>query len=354
MVNEFSKSGFNVITTLHKDFSDFKDWLSADRILDQKELEQAIEMDPDAALVVAPNSEGELEKITNKLKRNNIPVMGSSKYSLKISRDKWKTYQALEGIIPQPDSWETPPDKENTVIVKPKSGTGCEGVTISHPSQIDAENGKIYQDYKEGIHASCCLLAKEEKAIVLSLNKQFLNSSGDFFRYEGGYIPLEDRRKEKCIEISSKVVENLDLNGYCGIDFVLGEKSWFIEVNPRVTTSFVGLAQNIKSNLGEMLVDTIIKDNFPSKPELKGYSTIRMPRLERETKVDLSLVNKLKEIPEIVSPPSPVNSRLQKGAPIFLAANCEDSLDKSREKLRNRMKESLDLLGVDRNDVSWS
>ena len=44
------------------------------------------------------------------------------------------------------------------------------------------------------------------------------------------------------------------LQGYVGVDVVLGEEtSWLIEINPRPTTSYVGLRRVIDLNMAEAI-----------------------------------------------------------------------------------------------------
>ena len=61
---------------------------------------------------------------------------------------------------------------------------------------------------------------------------------------------LHPRRAEAC-ELAQRAVALVPgLRGYVGVDLVLGEETcWLIEINPRVTTSYVGLRRVVGLNM---------------------------------------------------------------------------------------------------------
>ncbi|MFN4050400.1 MAG: ATP-grasp domain-containing protein, partial [Acinetobacter pittii] len=58
--------------------------------------------------------------------------------------------------------------------------------------------------------------------------------------------------KEKIFEISKKACKILNLKGYIGIDFVIKDKIYLIEINPRITTSAIALQKSSNANIAKL------------------------------------------------------------------------------------------------------
>jgi predicted ATP-grasp superfamily ATP-dependent carboligase len=79
-------------------------------------------------------------------------------------------------------------------------------------------------------------------------------------RYEGGQAPLPDALSRRAQRLGKHAVEAVPgLKGFVGVDLVLGEDAhgrcdFVIEINPRLTTSYVGLRALARFNIaGAML-----------------------------------------------------------------------------------------------------
>ena len=60
------------------------------------------------------------------------------------------------------------------------------------------------------------------------------------------------------IELARRAVEVVPgLQGYVGVDLVLGEHPQVIEINPRLTTSYVGLRRFVRNNLMRVMLDLL-------------------------------------------------------------------------------------------------
>ncbi len=61
------------------------------------------------------------------------------------------------------------------------------------------------------------------------------------------------------------------LRGYVGVDLVLAEdKPFVIDVNPRLTTSYVGLSGAAGFNVAEAMMNAVLKNKLPDRQENKG------------------------------------------------------------------------------------
>lgn len=351
MVNEFSKAGFDVVTVIDKRLAGMADWLAADVHVNQDGLSTALECEPDVALVIAPEQGRELEEITTKLRKRGVVVLGPREDTIRVCADKWLTHRVLQGIVPQPRTWQKP-QSTGRVLVKPVDGVGGGGIKFAASSHRG--EGVIFQEFLEGEHASCCLLMGEGGGVVLSVNKQEIVIQPDQFRYVGGMIPFDHPLREKCAEIALKAAECLDLRGYCGVDLVISGSPYFIEANPRVTTSFVALAQVIRANLGEILVNVLINGATIPNPQLDGHSLMRLPKAKEKIRINVEEVSKLREIPGVISPPFTPDGIIQKGAPLFVVAESGSTIEDAKRKLEGTLNRAATLIGVKRDAIAWS
>lgn len=352
-INEFDEAGFEVVTTLNSEILGFEDWLCADEVYPQNRLEDALNDSIDAALIIAP--EDELPRIIRKIGEKNIPLLGPSLESVKIAGDKWETYKELRGIVPQPETWNEFVEEESPLFVKPRSGVGAEGVQlVSSGQDTFLEEDVVFQKPIQGVHASCCLLIKNGEGAVLSVNGQKIVSEDNYFEYVGGRIPLENSKKEECGEVALEAAKELGLKGYCGVDLVIGDKPYFMELNPRTTTSFVGLPKILEKNLGTLLTETLLENKPIPDPKLEGGTVFRILKINEKTTIPTEKIDKLKQIPEIISPPYAPKGKLEKDAPISLVlGKGKDSIEAKR-KMENGIMKALNILDVDENVVSWN
>lgn len=352
MTNEFSDAGFDVVSTLNRKAKELAKWLDVDNLYDHDGLDKAIRSNPDAALVMAPEKGGELEHIVSKLREEGISVLGAEKRPINISGDKWLTYNILKERIPQPRT-SVYPSKDDSELIKPRDGVGGGDVQVEPSGPFSASGNLLFQEFIEGEHVSCCLLMKEGKGEVLSVNKQEIMIRDGGLEYYGNSIPFTHEQEEACAETALKAAEILHMHGYCGVDLVLSEVPYFVELNPRPTTSFIGLARILQTNLGSLLVETIADDSDIPKPQLEGCSVIRIPKTKKKVKIETDELEELRKIPEVFAPPFATDGWLEEGAEVFVTVGTGNSFEKAEGKLKERAKEALERIGVEENAVAW-
>ena len=238
------------------------------------------------------------------------------------------------------------------VVFKPADGVGCSGLSIvKENTQIEKAISKIKseskntrfiaQEFINGISASVSLLSTGKKAKALSLNKQNINFSGPDGNssYEGGIVPFNYWLKQDVFNVAEKVVEAFSgLRGYVGVDFVLTEhKAFVVDVNPRLTTSYVGLRRVASFNVAETLVDAVLKGKLPSKPENRGvvcFSKIEAPSPTPQ------IFQKAAKLGTVISPPFPLNSNAKSCALIIGEG---ENLDEAKLRLEEAKKHLLNI-----------
>lgn len=167
---------------------------------------------------------------------------------------------------------------EGRHVVKPVSGCDAKGVRLT----TDAPGkGEFAQEYIEGEHFSvslvmsrvvgeACLYFSGNPPLVLAINRQFVTIGADgAFTYSGGETPVRHARGQEIIDTAVKTATVLGCQGYCGIDVVVADKVYVVDVNPRITTSIVGIAACMKEEIAALLVEAS-HGNAPKEVHLTG------------------------------------------------------------------------------------
>ena len=216
-----------------------------------------------------PESGGALERVSALLADAGVLLLGSPPRAVAVAADKWECHRRFvrAGLPTPPTVCVTPAGAEAAaarlgypVVVKPLDGAGCDGVSLATDAPA-AEGGParpalsraprvLVQRYVEGQAASVSLLVARGRSIALSLNGQRVRA-GAPFAYDGGVASLPHPRSAEARQLARRAVALVpDLCGYVGVDLVLGEETcWLIEINPRPTTSYVGLRRVIGLNM---------------------------------------------------------------------------------------------------------
>ncbi|HLZ08097.1 MAG TPA: ATP-grasp domain-containing protein, partial [Chloroflexota bacterium] len=76
-----------------------------------------------------------------------------------------------------------------------------------------------------------------------------------------GCTPLPEPLEGRALRIAAHAIEGIPgLFGFVGVDVVLGDdgRDWAIEINPRLTTSYVGLRGLAETNLAESMLQVAL------------------------------------------------------------------------------------------------
>ena len=124
--------------------------------------------------------------------------------------------------------------------------------------RIDFKQGRLERFYP-GIAASVAVLCGPSGLFPLPACRQRLSDDGRF-RYLGGSCPLEPALARRATSLAIRAIRSLaDPLGYLGVDLVLGadpngQDDVVIEINPRLTTSYVGLRAIASGNLAAAML----------------------------------------------------------------------------------------------------
>jgi predicted ATP-grasp superfamily ATP-dependent carboligase len=240
----------------------------------------------DAALIIAPETDGILAGLSAMGEEAGIPILGSNSVAVAIASDKAICYERFrQAELPTPLTRQTrfaaapqvADEMGYPLVTKPLDGVGCEGVClVTRPAGLaDAlallrratrHEEIILQSFIVGTHASVSLLIAEGRALALSLNGQNIES-GCPFAYRGGIVPLTHPAAARAFEVAQAAVGLVPgLQGYVGVDLVLTqEEALLIEINPRLTTSYIGLRRVLQFNLAQAIWNACRQGKLPAR-----------------------------------------------------------------------------------------
>jgi tyramine---L-glutamate ligase len=225
----------------------------------------------DMGLVIAPDHL--LSKFTMVLEQHTHNL-GCGFMTVALCANKVQTQRILKqhGIaVPG----EPGPGKR---IIKPVKGCAAQDVRLS---EEEPGEGEFAERYIEGEHLSvsiipnrvigdACLFFKGNPPLILAVNRQEIEiDSAGAFRYLGGETPVHPAREEEILSTARKVAEVLGCQGYCGVDMVVADKVYVVDVNPRITTSLVGIAACMDDEIARLLV-AASKGDGPATITLHG------------------------------------------------------------------------------------
>ena len=250
----------------------------------------------DAVLIIAPERGEILAKLTAEAETARIPVLGSNASAVTTAGNKAACHRLFrKAKLPTPRTYEVgfaaapllAKQMGYPLIVKPVDGVGAEGVyEIERPCdlaealdsvrQCTSREKILLQSYTAGTHASVSLIVEGNRCLPLSLNRQLIQT-GSPFKYLGSQVPLAHPSGEFAVELACSAVKLLPgLRGYVGVDMVLTEDSaQLIEVNPRLTTSYIGLRRLTPVNLAQVIWEACMKGILPDQVALTGRVTIK-------------------------------------------------------------------------------
>jgi predicted ATP-grasp superfamily ATP-dependent carboligase len=235
----------------------------------------------DATCVIAPELGGQLYTLAQGVTQRGRCLLGSTPIGIELASDKWllPRHLALHGIkaVPaMPFSDEILLREglgERSFVVKPRRGAGSTDVfVISTDADLAALPGfsqeMIATPWMDGVPASVLLLVNPSGApLPLLPSRQRLSRDGRL-KYLGGALPLDDEFAERATRLAERAVQAIPgLRGFVGVDLLLAtresagsqtpQEDVVVEVNARVTTSYVGLRALARDNLARLWLDTM-------------------------------------------------------------------------------------------------
>ncbi|MCI0640601.1 MAG: ATP-grasp domain-containing protein [Gemmataceae bacterium] len=249
----------------------------------------------DAVLLIAPEFDNLLLDCVRLVENAGKQLFSPSSEAVRLTADKlalFKHWQALG--VPTPAiiaacrefkvdptlrvGIESKPSPESFPLVcKPRFGAGAQATILVERAedycrrveQVATEwpgQEFLLQEYAPGQAASISFLVGPRQTLALPAGWQLQSSDGRF-RYQGGSMPLAPALGLRAQRLGLRALEGIaGLCGFVGVDLVLGRAAdgsddRAIEINPRPTTSYLGLRQLAKENLAEAICRLVAGEN---------------------------------------------------------------------------------------------
>jgi predicted ATP-grasp superfamily ATP-dependent carboligase len=389
IILDFKKLNFKISTLLDHRIIFLASYLKADSIKETRVEDNYIELfnvevkKCDYCFIIAPESSNILYELTKIVRDNNKKILSIDLDGIELGSSKFTCYEYFKASsVNTPQSFIIPIKKDTLdldfiirkynqlncpIIVKPDDGVGAESIFYfnsenqihnfftSQSNLIDSERNYILQEFIEGEDLSISLIAHKDllekfdkNHQILAINSQYININNEKAKseYFGGYTPVNNLN----IHISN-ILEKLDLtkfNGYFGIDFIrkADNSIFFIELNPRLTTSYIGVRKILSYNPAEVITNSKFKllesekspiniNSIFTRLELKYGGTENSEEIKKK-KIPILI----EKIPELITPPisfSTLNNEYPRQYSCFVATK-EKSLDASINRLTKIMK----------------
>lgn len=227
----------------------------------------------DLTLLIAPETDGILAGLAQRVVAVGGRLASPSAEFIAWASNKHQVCETLrEAGINAPSGLELGPDDRwpkhflAPAVLKPIDGCGSTEVRRLSETRQDArgESRRTWrlERFVAGHAASLALLRGAAGIFPLPACSQRIKDDGRF-EYLGGAVPLAndlDARARKLALAAAATIP--EWTGYIGLDLVLGaaedgSDDYVIEVNPRLTTSYVGLRAIAATNLAQAMVDVV-------------------------------------------------------------------------------------------------
>jgi predicted ATP-grasp superfamily ATP-dependent carboligase len=230
----------------------------------------------DFTLVIAPEFAALLATRCEWALAEGSRLLGPTPDAVRLTADKLALAEHLKQHGVSVADLSLPDDRALTrpgrlpFVCKPRFGAGSQhtalvhdlagirGYTEERKRANDGLGEAVVGPLVPGLPASVSFVAGPGRCLAFPAAEQSLSGDG-CFTYLGGRVPLAPPLQERAHRIALRAAGAVPgLAGWFGVDLVLGPDDGsgdvVIEINPRVTTSYVGLRRLARGNLMEALL----------------------------------------------------------------------------------------------------
>lgn len=225
----------------------------------------------DAVWPIAPESHGVLERLSMDVLESGNALLNSQPAAVRTAASKSSTAQLFRKhgipVVPTYSLNGVLPASVQKWVLKPDDGVGCDGIRLldgfEQPCNTfhGLQEGRNYiaQPFTEGLATSLSILCREGEACLLSTNEQRVAWVDGVFRLQGCIVGTGRDTSESHERLASTIAAALPgLWGYAGVDLIESAAGpQVLEVNPRLTTSYVGLRHSLGINPAAMVLDLL-------------------------------------------------------------------------------------------------
>ncbi|MCW4015136.1 MAG: ATP-grasp domain-containing protein [Candidatus Bathyarchaeota archaeon] len=315
----------------------------------------------DAVYAIAPESNQILQKLLETIVDSDGTSLNCKVDAINQVSNKMTNYERLKKLglkVPQTVLLNINEKPENIrhltkqldypLVFKPIDGVSCGGLSIIRDetdikkaikkvAQESTSQQFIAQNLIKGKAASACVFSTGEKALAVTLNQQFvtLATPDEESSYYGGAVPFCHVLEKKAVKTAEKAVETISgLKGYVGVDLILtDEEPIVMEINPRLTSSYIGLRKVVKFNPAQAIVDAVIKRKLPKNVQKRGhavFSKVKVPSYPKS-------IAKTYKLKNVVSPPFPIETYKSAYALVATSSNSSRGAQSAFYRTKRRL-----------------
>ncbi len=225
----------------------------------------------DRTMVVAPEFDGILRNTLRRVAAASGRSLNASDEFIATASDKHVTATRLhvsgvpapEGLMLEADEPKLPVNFLYPAVLKPVDGAGSQHTLLVHGPGDEPPPypwPRRLERFYPGRAASVAALCGPAGRRMLPPCWQRLSENGRF-AYLGGAVIREPSLAERAMHLAVRALDALPpATGYVGVDLVLGNDPGgrddvVVEINPRLTTSYVGLRAAVVQNLAQAMVE---------------------------------------------------------------------------------------------------
>jgi predicted ATP-grasp superfamily ATP-dependent carboligase len=237
--------------------------------------------DCDAAWIIAPETDNILFDFTQRVETARKLLLSSPSSAIAKTADKLQTFQILDKnnipTIPTQRLSDLSGFKNLkglTHVIKPIDGVGCENsFFIENQTEfsqilekITAPQRYIIQPFISGNALSVSAIFKHGQAQLICVNRQNLEVKNQQFQLLACEVnikqlmtasPLENWQSCDFQNVLNKIAAAFpDLFGYVGIDVIVSDKIYVVEINPRLTSSYAGIYPALGINIADCVLQS--------------------------------------------------------------------------------------------------
>lgn len=203
------------------------------------------------------------------LRGNGHNVVAADDRVLRLAADKWQSAELLiQSGVPHPATYDHEASRQvshghtdhpSGWIVKPRWGFGSQSVRRHHSLAAaghDCGTRDVIQQFVDGEPVSISAVVGKGRVQFLPAMRQHIDPED--FGYSGSSGPLDSELDQRCRKMASQAIDALSISnaGYVGFDIVLAARpagDRLIEINARLTSSYVELRRIVPFNIAEWI-----------------------------------------------------------------------------------------------------
>lgn len=246
----------------------------------------------DYTLCLAPETGGILEARARIIESVGGRSLGSSPEAIALCGNKLRLSEHLRALgFDTPETIRVDPrdglprDFPYPAVLKPIDGAGSlDTFLVGSPGDLPTSalgmTDAILQPFVPGTPMSASFLVDANgRAQWVGAGRQFVSRSSGRFVYEGGIVPSP---MHSGVAIAKAVESVPGLRGWVGVDLILDESTGrisFLEINPRVTTSYVAW-RALTGALPHWWLSSLDEDAINGRTGFEGYALRLIPSLD--------------------------------------------------------------------------